>query len=572
MGFAIREKDILKKMITDKKHIQQLASLLLQKGITDVVISPGSRNAPLINQFFGLPEFSCQNVVDERSAGYQAMGIALAKRNPVVVVCTSGTAAINYGPAIAEAFYQKIPLVVLTADRPRRWVDQADGQTVRQENLFANHTLKSISLEEAERDDDFRHNNLQINETLNLVLSGNPGPVHINIPLGEPLYGFSDDELPKYRNIESCSVNAQISSVELEKLAKKWNASTRKMVIVGQLSPDEQIDALVQKLAEDPGTVVLAEYLTNLSGENLIQATDVVVAAISTEERVNFQPEILLTFGQQIVSKRLKLFVRANQPLEHWHISVSGEHTDTFNSLSRVISSDALSFLKMFVPEIKNTESNYREIWKAKEQNAFQIQEKYLSDAPFCDLTACKTISGLIPENSVIHLGNSSSVRLMQMFEPVEGCEYYGNRGTSGIDGSLSTAVGFSMSSEKINTVILGELSFFYDSNALWIPRFPENLRIIVLNNGGGNIFRLIGGPRQSPALNEHFVAQHNLKAEGLANAFGINYLKAENEDELLKALNTIFAPGFSGPVILEILTDGEISASVFQECYSRFR
>lgn len=559
-------------MITDKKHIQQLASLLLQKGITDVVISPGSRNAPLINQFFGLPEFDCLNVVDERSAGYQALGIALAKRKPVVVVCTSGTAAINYGPAIAEAFYQKIPLVVLTADRPRRWVDQADGQTVRQENLFLNHTLKSISLEEAERDDDLRHNNLQINETLNLVLSGNPGPVHINIPMGEPLYGFSDEELPKFRNIDFLSGNHQIEESDLKILSEKWNASTRKMVIVGQLSSDEKINSLVEKMAEDPGTIVLSEHLTNLSGEHLVQATDVVVAAISPEERANFQPEILLTFGQQIVSKRLKLFVRANQPLEHWHISVSGEHTDTYNSLSRVIPSDAFSFLNMFVPEIKNIESNYREIWKDKEQKVFQLQEQFLNDAPFCDLTACKTITELIPEDSVVHLGNSSSVRLMQMFEPAHGCEYYGNRGTSGIDGSLSTAVGYALSSRKINTVILGELSFFYDSNALWNQHFPANLRIVVLNNGGGNIFRLIGGPRQSPALNEHFVAQHNLKAEGLAAAFGINYLKADNQEELLKALNTIFAPGFSGPVILEVLTDGEISAVVFQECYSRFR
>jgi 2-succinyl-5-enolpyruvyl-6-hydroxy-3-cyclohexene-1-carboxylate synthase len=160
----------------------------------------------------------------------------------------------------------------------------------------------------------------------------------------------------------------------------------------------------------------------------------------------------------------------------------------------------------------------------------------------------------------------------MQMFAPAKGCEYLGNRGTSGIDGSLSTAVGFSMVSEKINTIVLGELSFFYDSNALWIPHFPENLRIIVLNNGGGNIFRLIGGPRQSPALNEHFVARHNLKAEGLAKAFNLNYLKAENQEEIAEGLNTVFAAGFLGPVILEVMTDGELSAKVFQECFEQFK
>ena len=297
-----------------------------------------------------------------------------------------------------------------------------------------------------------------------------------------------------------------------------------------------------------------------------------VVAAISPDERASFQPEILLTFGQQIVSKRLKLFVRANQPLEHWHISVAGEHTDTYNSLSRVISSDAFSFLNVFVSEIKNTESNFREIWKAKEQKALQLQKKFLNDASFCDLTACKTITEMIPENSVLHLGNSSSVRLIQMFEPNKDCQYFGNRGTSGIDGSLSTAVGFALSSEKVNTVVLGELSFFYDSNALLNQHFPKNLRIIVLNNGGGNIFRLIGGPRQAPALNEHFVAQHNLKAEDFAKAFGINYLKTENQEELSMALNTIFAPDFSEPVILEVLTDGEISAAVFQECYQQLK
>ncbi|MFY9151264.1 MAG: 2-succinyl-5-enolpyruvyl-6-hydroxy-3-cyclohexene-1-carboxylic-acid synthase [Prolixibacteraceae bacterium] len=559
-------------MITDKKHIQQLASLLLQKGITDIVISPGSRNAPLINQFFGHPGFSCLNVVDERSAAYLALGMSLAKNKPVAIVCTSGTAAINYGPAIAEAFYQKIPLIVLTADRPKRWVDQADGQTVRQENLFANHTIKSISLQEADRDDDFRYNNLQINEILNLALTGNPGPVHINIPLNEPLYGFSDEELPTFRNIELSPVNGLIQETELEKLLERWNNSTRKMVIIGQLSPDDRMNLPIEKLANDSGTVILAEHLTNLAGEHLIHTTDISIAAISPDKKADFQPEILLTFGQQIVSKRLKLFVRANQPKDHWHISASGEHTDTYNSLTKVIHSDAFSFLNSFVPEIKNTESDYRKIWLTLNGKAQQLQEEFLDKAPFCDLTACKTISQFIPENSVVHLGNSSSVRLMQMFAPTPECEYFGNRGTSGIDGSTSTAAGFALFSEKLNTLILGELAFFYDSNALWNSSFPKNLRIIVLNNGGGNIFRLIGGPRQSPALNEHFVAQHSQKAEGLAKAFGLNYLKAENQDELSEALKTIFAAEFSGPVILEILTDGEISASVFQECYHEFK
>lgn len=559
-------------MTTDKKHIRQLASLMIQKGIRNIVISPGSRNAPLINQFTGTPEFSCMNVVDERSAAYVALGIALAKKEPVAIVCTSGTAAINYGPAIAESFYQKIPLLVLTADRPKRWVDQADGQTVRQENLFANHSLKSISLTEAEGEDDFRHNNIRINEVLNQLFSGIAGPVHINIPMNEPLYGMTDELLPHFRNIEVSRPITEIAAPEMERLISRWNQTKKKMIIAGQLSPDEKINHALRVLTEDPGTVLLAEHLTNLTVPMQIPSTDIALASVPSSGSEAFRPEILITFGEQIVSKRLKQFIRNNPPREHWHISAASEHTDTYNSLTRVIPCQASLFLNKFCTQSHITESDFQEIWHALYTRAVQLQEKYLSDAAFCDLTACRLIARHLPEQSVIHLGNSSAVRLMQMFEPQTGCEYYGNRGTSGIDGSSSTAAGFALHSGKINTLITGELAFFYDSNALWNSPFPQNLRMIVLNNGGGNIFRLIGGPSKSPALNEHFVARHTLKAEGLARSFGFNYQKANTADELSKALKTIFAPEITGPAILEIFTDGELSAEIFKQCYSLFR
>ncbi len=559
-------------MITDKKHVQQLASLLSQKGITSVVISPGSRNAPLINIFSGLPEFSCLNIIDERSAGYTALGMALAQEKPVAVVCTSGTAAINYGPAIAEAYYQNIPLVVLTADRPRRWIDQADGQTVRQENLFANHIRKSVSLQESDSDNDFILNNLLINEALNLAFSSRPGPVHINIPLDEPLYGLTESKMAPFRNIQIIKPEQRLPHSEINILSEQWNSASRKMVIIGQHSPNEELNNLVSQLAEDPGTIIFAEHITNLSTSHLLKMTDPVIAAIPDHLKSEFQCDILLTFGNQIVSKRLKQFVRHNQPVQHWHVSVGADHTDTYNSLSHVIATDALEFLNAFVPEIKNTASTYREMWITLERTSNQCKDSFLKDAPFCDLTACQLIASRIPEDSVVHLGNSSVVRLVQMFSPIKNVSYFGNRGTSGIDGSLSTAVGFALSTGKTNTVILGELSYFYDSNALMNNYFPKNLRIIVLNNGGGNIFRLIGGPRQSPALKKHFVAEHDFKAEGLAGAFGISYLKAENRFELTETLNTIYAPDFSGPVILEVLTNGELSAQVFQNCFEQIR
>lgn len=559
-------------MISDKKNIQQLASLLLQKGITDVVISPGSRNAPLINQFFGITEFSCTNIFDERCAAYFAIGIAIRKKKAVVVICTSGTAALNYAPAVAEAFYQKIPLIVVTADRPLRWIDQADGQTVRQTNIFENHVLKSININETERDIDLLNNNIQINQALNQATGIVKGPIHINIHLDEPLYGFTNEELPEFRNIEKIQSETSIKPTDIENLAQIWNGNSRKMIIVGQLSPDDEISALLQELSNDPSVIVLAEHISNINGSNIVNLTDIAVSGIDSKSNENYKPDILLSLGEQIVSKRLKLFIRRNKPKHHWHLSAGSEHTDTYDSLTKVIASNENAFVKAFVLKTNKTESNYRDLWKSLENKAELITKQVSIISDFSDLQACSIISDFYPENSILHLGNSSVVRLIQMFSIKNNCEYFGNRGTSGIDGSLSTALGFALHSDKINTVVLGDLSFFYDSNALLNSNVSQNIRIIIINNGGGNIFRLIGGPKQSPALEEHFISAHEFKAGGIAASMKIKYFSANNKPELSDALATIYADDFCEPVILEIFTDGKISADVFQDCYEKLK
>ncbi len=559
-------------MISTKKHIWQLAALLLKKGITDIVISPGSRNAPMINTFSAIPEFSCRNVVDERSAAYFALGLALAKQNPVAIVCTSGTATLNYAPAVAEAFYQNIPLIVLTADRPDYRIDQAESQCIRQEGIYRNFTKKEVSLPLGESEKELWFAARQINECLNLAISGTPGPVHINIPLEEPLHELTDRELPEVKEIGMADTQTILSEPGLENLAGSFNRSQKILILAGQLNPNPALENALAGLVEKTGAVVLHEHLSNLSGPQFCGSIDALMAAIPEEKAHDFQPDLLISFGGQFVSKLLRQFLRKNQPTEHWHLSPGGEHVDTCQSLTKVVPMDATTFFESISEAVQSGNDNWLQHWKNKEAHVNRLRDAFLAQTEFSDLKAFDLICREIPANTVVHLGNSSPVRYALILDRVENALYFCNRGTAGIDGCLSTAVGFASESEKLNTVILGDLSFFYDSNALWNKYIGSNLRIIVIHNGGGNIFSLIKGPGESPAFAEHFFAGNTHQAEGLARAFGLDYFRAANETELQLALDEFYSPDQHAPALLEVFTDAEVNTRAFRELFKEVK
>lgn len=555
-------------MISDKKHIQQLASLLLQKGITDVVISPGSRNAPMINTFTGIPDFNCRNIVDERSAAYFALGLALAKKNPVAIVCTSGTASLNYAPAVAEAFYQNVPLIVLTADRPDYWIDQAESQCIRQEGIYRNFTKKGVSLPLGESEKELWFAARQINECLNLAVSDTLAPVHINIPMEEPLHQLAEVVLPKVKVIELAEIQSEITENELTRLVETIKQSQKILILVGQLNPNPGLENALARLVSKSGAVVLHEHLSNLSDPQFCGSIDSVMAAILEENPEDFQPDLLITFGGQLVSKSLKQFLRKNKPQQHWHLSLGGEHFDTYQSLTKVIKTDATEFFDALSERVQPVRKNYLQRWKSKEVSVNRFRDEFVEGIEFCDLKAFALIGQKIPANTVVHLGNSSPVRYALIQNRVENAMYFSNRGTAGIDGCLSTAVGFASESNKLNTIILGDLSFFYDSNALWNKYISSNLRIIVIYNGGGNIFGMIKGPSDSPAFAEHFFTGNTHKAEILAKAFGLDYFKAENEAELTHALNEFYSPAQQQAALLEVFTDAEVNVRLFRELF----
>jgi 2-succinyl-5-enolpyruvyl-6-hydroxy-3-cyclohexene-1-carboxylate synthase len=558
-------------MISTKKHIHQLAALLLKKGITDIVISPGSRNAPMIHTFHGIAGFNCRNVVDERSAAYFALGLSLAKQKPVAIVCTSGTATLNYAPAIAEAFYQNIPLIVLTADRPDYWIDQLESQCIRQEGIYRNFVKKEVNLPLGESEKELWFAARQISECLNLAVSGTPSPVHINIPLEEPLHQLIDAELPEVKDIAIAAAKPKISETELSGLAEIIGQSKKIMVLAGQLNPNPALEDSLATFVAKTGAVVLHEYLSNLHGEQFVGSIDALMAATLEENTIDFNPDLLITLGGQFVSKSLKQFLRKNKPAEHWHLSLGSEHFDTYQSLTKVVQTEAADFFELITAQESQANSGSLKLWKNKETLVNQLRDEFVANAEFSDQKAFELIGKNIPEGSVIHLGNSSPVRYALIHNRVKQAEYYSNRGTAGIDGCMSTAVGFASESEKINTVIVGDLSFFYDSNALWNKYIGSNLRIVVIHNGGGNIFSMIKGPGETPAFKEHFFTENTHKAEGLAKAFGLEYFAATNENELTQALSEFYSPGQKAAV-LEVFTDAEVNVSVFRELFRKVK
>lgn len=559
-------------MISTKKHIQQLAAIMLAKGITNVVISPGSRSGPLVHTLAANPEFNCRSIVDERSAGYFAIGLSEAIQKPVALVCSSGTSTLNYAPAVAEAFYRNIPLIVLTADRPPWWVDQLENQTIRQNNIYRDFCKKEIILPMNESEKELWFAGRMINETLNVAVSGNPGPVHINIPLEEPLHDLLDEDLPKVKVIDEIKTHSVLAETEVPELAENFNRSKKILILAGQQNPNPELEKLLAEVVEKTGAVVLKENLANLNHPRFCEFPDLLITSLLAENVADFQPDLLITFGGSLVSKPLKQFLRKNKPANHWHISATSQHADTYQSLTLVIGSTPEILLGQLLPNLKPKEKAFFETWKNQQKKVTNLRDQFIQESRFCDLKVFSIVQEFIPQNSIVHLGNSSPVRYALLFDAARNVRYCSNRGVSGIDGSLSTAVGFASESANINTIILGDLSFFYDSNALWNKYISDNLRIIVIHNGGGNIFSMIKGPAESPAFREHFFTENKFSAKGIAQTYGLGYFRAENESELKYELQHFYSENQQKAAVLEIFTDAKVNSKVFRELFKKVK
>ncbi len=558
-------------MTSDKKNIALLTDIFVKKGLKQIVISPGSRNAPVIISFANHPDVEALSIVDERSAAFFALGMARKTGKTVAIACTSGTAVLNYAPAIAEAYYQKIPLLVLTADRPSKMIDIGDGQTIRQSNVFSNYIKESFEIPDTiETNGEITKTAMKINEAIDMTMFPVPGPIHINLPFAEPIYGQT---VRKNFDVEVNDIpvwNGDLSDTEIENFSNIWNNSPKKLMIAGLMSYNSRLSALLKKLTGDDSVFLLSETTSNIPDNVSCSCIDTIVSTIGEDEAEDFRPDLLVTFGGHIISKMIKRFLRTHKPRYHWHIDPVDINMDTYESLTSEIVSFPGYFFDKLLPFIKPVESNYREIWQRRSARSEKRHFEFLSNAPYSDLKVFEKLLKTIPAESDLHLGNSTPVRYVQLFKPFRKFTYFSNRGVSGIDGTVSTAAGAAYASEAPTTLITGDLAFFYDSNALMNNYLHPQLRIIIINNSGGGIFRFIPGPDETGQLEKFFEAKHNWNAEYIAKAFDIPYFSAGNLKELNNVLNDFYKPQNGRPAILEIFTPNKENAKVLRN-YFRF-
>ncbi|MES2574747.1 MAG: 2-succinyl-5-enolpyruvyl-6-hydroxy-3-cyclohexene-1-carboxylic-acid synthase [Bacteroidota bacterium] len=527
---------------------QSIIQICLAKGIKNIVISPGSRNAPLTIGFVNNPEFNCYSIADERCAAFFALGIAQQIQKPVAVVCTSGSALLNYYPAFAEAFYSQIPLIVISADRPQSKIDIGDGQTIRQENVFQNHSLYNANLiEEASVENDFK-----INDAINKALS-KKGPVHINAPFEEPLYQTVSELDVDVTTLDLVAKDEAVLIDGIEKYANIWNQSKKKLILVGENKPNAIDAKIIETLAKDHSVVVMTETTSNLQHPSFLNNIDTIITPFTAKEFQEFQPDILITFGGMVVSKRVKAFLRQYTPAHHWHIDTLRAY-DTYGCLTQHFEVSPNQFFNQFFPLTIPVESNYFETYDKIYSSREKKHQEYLAKTPFSDFKVFEKVIPSLPKNSMLHLSNSSAIRYAQLFAIDPSITVFCNRGTSGIDGSTSTAIGAAVGSEKPTVLIAGDIGFLYDSNALWNEYIPKNFKIIVINNGGGGIFRILPGHEETPVFNKFFETTHNLTAEQLAKMYGFEYSVANDEASLENSLTALYAQN-EKPAILEVFT-----------------
>ncbi len=546
------------KQFSSKRSIQILAHLLQEYGIFDIVISPGSRNAPLAIHFSETDDFNCYSIVDERSAGFVGIGMAKSIKKPVALTCTSGSAAANYYPAITEAFYQNTPLLVLTADRPTDFVDIFDGQTIRQKYLYQQHSYGDFQLLEDSMENADDENFAIIKKAIEVCFE-KQGPVHINIPLEEPLYNMVS-ELPGFQSVEK---TIRTISYDLPPhLVADWNISKRIMILVGTRDYNEELEMQLSQLVKNHTVVVLKEANSNLKHDKFFAHIDRYIFNFQEEDYRTYAPDLLITVGQNVVSKKVKQFLRKANPKNHWHIDEVW-HPDTFFALTEKVKTSPEKFFGQLLNFIALEPRAYFNLWDVLRDKRDLKHLEYCLQTRFSDFKLFEFLSHQLPKNINLHISNSSAIRYAQLFD-FDKNRVYCNRGTSGIDGSTSTAMGFAIKDVQQTVLVTGDMSFFYDINGLWNNYIPPYTRIIVFNNGGGDIFKIIPGPSSTNALDEFILTKHHKNAEHIAKHFGFAYTLVDDEDTLCRVLDNFFKPDEKAK-ILEVDTSAIENAEVLK-------
>lgn len=552
---------------TDKYSCRILVDLLCRHKVKHAVISPGSRNAPLIVSISRCDQITSHFVIDERSAAFMALGIASYLQEPVVLVCTSGSALLNYAPAIAEAYYRKLPLIVISADRPAEWIDQDDSQTIRQYEALANYVKRSYNIpSECTTDITKWYVNRTINDALILAVHARKSPVHINIQLSEPLNRTTQLAPIEERYIEMINPICEIPHSKILELASLIK-DKRVLVLAGFHEPSQSLNHALTQFADHENIVVMIENISNLHNNKFISSIDRTLNEMTETEKKELEPDVVITLGGALVSRHIKQYLRQIKPLEHWHVGINDVTIDCFTSLTKRIETTPEMFFKQLSTALCPSKSFYSQNWQSISDKAEAFLASFLSQIPWSDFSAMNILFNTLPSSWNLHLSNGTSIRYSQLFNTSRFNRIDCNRGVSGIDGCTSTAIGSSIVSNEITLLISGDMSAQYDFGALLTDQLSPRFKMIVLNNGGGGIFRFIKSTSNLPELETFFAAKTNLPLKQIAEHINAKYYGCHNEQSLKIALNN-FITDVDHPSILEIFTPGDVSAEILKNYF----
>lgn len=557
---------------TDKASCNELAALLVSHGVRRAVVSPGSRNAPLYTALKARGDIDVTVIVDERCAGFYALGQSVQGGEPVVVVCTSGTALLNLAPATAEAYYRCVPLIVVSADRPAEWIDQDDSQTLRQYEALSPYVKGSYDIPAVDTPSMRWMTNRLINDAMLTATSGRQGPVHINVQLDVPLGGKSECHEDGVRVIGRIVPEERLSTAEARLIGRNIFSPVKVMIVTGFMPPDNRLNTALRKLASKPNIVVLTETVSNLHGEKFIGSIDSTLCRIDGNRIGEYVPDVVITAGGALVSRFIKKFLRENPPREHWHVGHTLTTVDCFKSLTSRIDMSPAIFFRQLASAVQpdRGESGYASMWHALKDSARRSHEAYVDSAPWSDMKVFGVLSRSLPVEWNIHYSNGTPIRYSQLF-PSRFHRVDCNRGVSGIDGCTSTALGASSCYRGTTLLVTGDMSAQYDIGALMSVRLSGPFKMIVMMNGGGAIFRFVDSTSGMDCLDEFVSRPARLPLREICHGVGARYFEAHSADELSSVLID-FITEKDKAAVLAVYTDSAVSAMTLKNYFKNIK
>lgn len=560
-------------MYSNKENVNILTSLLLEYGVSDAVVCPGSRNAPIVHNLSVCEAIRCRPVTDERSAAFYALGLAIATRRPTVVCVTSGSALLNVMPAVAEAAYQHVPLVVISADRPQQWIDQLDGQTIPQSDALGRFVRKAVQLPEPHNDEERWLCRRLVNEAMHLATCRQGAPVHINVPISEPLFEFDTEQLPQLSRFNYIK-RAAIKDASMD-MPDAFHNATRPMIVIGQLAHGTISHETIRPLSEK--YVVMSEPLSNPSYMTIHfdEAIRYIVSDNSSinddeDDKTAYYPDYVIYVGDTLVSKPARRFLRNAKAPSCLITPDAADIHDPLMTLTDIVEcdTDSINALLASLCDAPDTDERCRfhDRWQSFLDACAAHADAYAPE--YSQMATVKYFEEQLADLDIdicVHYANSSAVRLACIY-----AQHYVwcNRGVNGIEGSLSTAAGFSLATHDMTICVIGDLSFFYDQNALWNSNLRGNLRIILLNNRGGGIFRQLPGLNDSPAADDLVMASHENTAQGICTQNDIGYLSAKNMDEMQIGIVTLLTRESERPMLLEVFTNSNDDVKALEKYF----